>query len=592
MPLDQLQKKMQEEAEDEMPFTKCRICKEMRKAQLECKDMNKRFELDAEHRAHVHDVRRERETYWKNRQLARDYPQQYASITIDAADQSDFHLPEADKFTAAAYKVKTPVVGALMHGRAPLCFISGNQCKQGNNVTIQALWECIVHLHNSTTGVPPIIFLQLDNTTKQNKSKYLVAFCELLVHFKVCKEIRINFLPVGHTHEDIDQFFSRLAMLLRRTDALSLEHLASIIPTSYKTQEGLRPIVKIWEELANISDWLDANKVRDFPNIMSYRAFRIAMGAHGRPIVQVKANMSERVKDDPWRGPSADVPESNRKTKRKTSASKPYPEQNGTCWPPKKAIPDLVEAAHNGEIPPSQACDVMAGRLAKHVQGLETLDALSEVQYPAVHRARNLGLLLLEAKDSNDRPIHVLPFNWSKELMRTIFSGAAALAPSPPEAPLVLARVRPAVKIKVGHYFIITPFEKADHYPFYIGKVRADAEEYDDDDGAQPRYRVQFLWPAVWDNGAKFATLGEWLDCEWNTMDKDNLGMSSYTLVDADEFHQEISMNGGGVGVKTKAKTKMTIRVQGDNGRTAARAWGVKLGVGRNLNCAACKDYL
>jgi hypothetical protein len=143
-----------------------------------------------------------------------------------------------------------------MHGHPPLAFISGNQCKQGHNVTIQALWECLVALSKTKYGIPPTIFLQLDNTTKQNKGKYLVAFCELLVSLKVCKEIKINFLPVGHTHEDIDQFFSRLAILLRRTDALSLPHLAKIIPSSYKTKEAQRPIVHIWDSLANISDWL------------------------------------------------------------------------------------------------------------------------------------------------------------------------------------------------------------------------------------------------------------------------------------------------------------------------------------------------
>jgi hypothetical protein len=95
-----------------------------------------------------------------------------------------------------------------------------------------------VTLHKGKYGISPTIFLQLDNTTKQNKGKYLAAFCELLVSLKVCKEIKINFLPLGHTHEDIDQFFSRLAILLRRTDALSLPHLAQIIPASYKTKEA------------------------------------------------------------------------------------------------------------------------------------------------------------------------------------------------------------------------------------------------------------------------------------------------------------------------------------------------------------------
>ena len=44
--------------------------------------------------------------------------------------------------------------------------------------------------------------------------------CKITVHFvsKVC----VNFLPVGHTHEDVDNFFSRIASQLRKTGAESV----------------------------------------------------------------------------------------------------------------------------------------------------------------------------------------------------------------------------------------------------------------------------------------------------------------------------------------------------------------------------------
>lgn len=32
-------------------------------------------------------------------------------------------------------------------------------------------------------------------------------------------QIRVNFLPVGHTHEDIDQFFSKVSTNLARVGA-------------------------------------------------------------------------------------------------------------------------------------------------------------------------------------------------------------------------------------------------------------------------------------------------------------------------------------------------------------------------------------
>jgi hypothetical protein len=70
--------------------------------------------------------------------------------------------------------------------------------------------------------------IQLDNTGAGNKTVRLMAFLGMLVQYQVFEEVRnlvplyigayyplnmqiiVHFLPVGHTHEDIDQVFSRL----------------------------------------------------------------------------------------------------------------------------------------------------------------------------------------------------------------------------------------------------------------------------------------------------------------------------------------------------------------------------------------------
>ena len=38
---------------------------------------------------------------------------------------------------------------------------------------------------------------QLDNTTRENKNKWTVSFCQLMVHLGFADEIRLSFLPVG-----------------------------------------------------------------------------------------------------------------------------------------------------------------------------------------------------------------------------------------------------------------------------------------------------------------------------------------------------------------------------------------------------------
>ena len=50
---------------------------------------------------------------------------------------------------------------------------------------------------------------------RENKNRYLFAFLKSLIDCGMFQHIYVNFLPVGHTHCDIDQLFSRIAVWLQ-----------------------------------------------------------------------------------------------------------------------------------------------------------------------------------------------------------------------------------------------------------------------------------------------------------------------------------------------------------------------------------------
>jgi hypothetical protein len=50
----------------------------------------------------------------------------------------------------------------------------------------------------------------MDNCVKDNKNRYLLAFLLLLMAKEVFQEVRLGFLVVGCTHEDIDGCFGYL----------------------------------------------------------------------------------------------------------------------------------------------------------------------------------------------------------------------------------------------------------------------------------------------------------------------------------------------------------------------------------------------
>ncbi len=55
----------------------------------------------------------------------------------------------------------------------------------------------------------------MDNYVQDNKNSYLLAFLSLLTVREMFQEVKLGFLVVGHTHEDIDECLGYLSKKLR-----------------------------------------------------------------------------------------------------------------------------------------------------------------------------------------------------------------------------------------------------------------------------------------------------------------------------------------------------------------------------------------
>jgi len=103
----------------------------------------------------------------------------------------------------------------------------------------------------------------------------------------VTSVIVLSFLPVGHTHEDIDQFFSRIAVYLRYHNARDRHELLEAIRAAYQDRDGNRPHAEIWDRVANISEWLEPN-INKFDRISRYYQFIIKKSSTGNVIVRAR----------------------------------------------------------------------------------------------------------------------------------------------------------------------------------------------------------------------------------------------------------------------------------------------------------------
>ena len=101
-------------------------------------------------------------------------------------DQSKTNIPtllQEAKSTQNLLRLRTHLTGALVHTQSPYgkhiyAFYDIMQWPHDSNMTIQILSHL---LYDNQHKLPAILYLQLDNCARENKNRYFLAFCALLV---------------------------------------------------------------------------------------------------------------------------------------------------------------------------------------------------------------------------------------------------------------------------------------------------------------------------------------------------------------------------------------------------------------------------
>ena len=148
----------------------------------------------------------ERSSYYLRQNAGLLYADECISIIADGADQSAYGLPhliELDKFTSNRIRLPVSLMGVLVHGYRAFGFTYLKNIKHGTNIVIECLHHVLVDYKKVRGRIPPLLYLQLDNTSRKNKNKYMLGYLACLVAWGVVREVVLSFLPVGHTHEDI-----------------------------------------------------------------------------------------------------------------------------------------------------------------------------------------------------------------------------------------------------------------------------------------------------------------------------------------------------------------------------------------------------
>ena len=117
--------------------------------------------------------------------------------------------------------------------------------------------EASLALHPETlvqaTALPPNLNVQMDNATGDNKNRYVYAYWSLLVAKRIFREVYVNFMIVGHTHDDIDALFGRWSMLLKKENFPTIPALMK----SFMDVESIPTIPHLIEEVLDFKSFIE-----------------------------------------------------------------------------------------------------------------------------------------------------------------------------------------------------------------------------------------------------------------------------------------------------------------------------------------------
>lgn len=121
---------------------------------------------------------------------------------------------------------------------------------------------------------------------------YSFHFTDLYIFFCVL-QIEVSFLPVGHTHIDVDQMFSRLSVAIARRGAKTFQDLVKLIRQCYSqrqgdvSQEGARPQYARIPHMYAIREWIQPF-AEEMHYLRDHHHFQFARDENQKCIVDFK----------------------------------------------------------------------------------------------------------------------------------------------------------------------------------------------------------------------------------------------------------------------------------------------------------------
>lgn len=139
--------------------------------------------------------------YYLHRYKARKFPSKYLTSIDDGMDQHTTNIPNVrrtSKAIAGLRNIGTHLVGSIIHsGQAPNGKeIYGSfdyyQWPHDSNLTMTVVLDVLVKWCQQYK-LPPVLYLQFDNCTRENKNRFMFNLLAIMVERKIFQKVMLNY---------------------------------------------------------------------------------------------------------------------------------------------------------------------------------------------------------------------------------------------------------------------------------------------------------------------------------------------------------------------------------------------------------------
>jgi hypothetical protein len=225
------------------------------------------------HFQHVFDERRE-----NHRRIifSQTYPSMVTLIGIDRmnAIRIPWQMPSPKSWLTKA-RVRYEVISLIDFGNNEKEIYHGLDCFPHDSDSTMTLLYFKLRELRENGSITPKLQLHMDNCFRENKNRFIFAFCIMLIYNGWFSVVEIFFLIPGHTHAENDALFVPLAKGKWRTNCHSPKHFIDFfVPKCYQRYKNQNiPTYRDITYLYSWKNWLGPH-LRQINHHSQHRAFQ------------------------------------------------------------------------------------------------------------------------------------------------------------------------------------------------------------------------------------------------------------------------------------------------------------------------------